>query len=102
MMHDNKSERLERLWAAYRQATPEPEPSVNFMPELWARIEAARPSSWTLVFARLASRLVPVAAAVTLALGVYIWSPSSSSSTGYVDTLASELLQELASTEGSI
>src|SRR5713226_8833509 len=101
MMHDNGPERLEKLWTAYRQATPEPEPSVNFMPELWAKIEAARPSSWTLVFARLASRLVPVAAAVTLAMSVYIWSPTSSS-TGYVDTLAAELMQELASTEGSI
>src|SRR5713226_9798337 len=102
MMHDNGSERLEKLWAAYRQATPEPEASVNFMPELWAKIEAARPSSWTFVFARLASRLVPLAAAVTLAMSVYIWSPGSSSSTGYVDSLASELAQELASNEGSI
>ncbi len=102
MTHENGSERLEKLWTAYRQATPEPEPSVNFMPELWARIEAARPSSWALVFARLASRLVTVAAAVILAMSVYIWSPASSSSTGYVDSLASELFQELASNEGSI
>ena len=101
MMDENRSDRLEGLWAAYRQATPEPEPSINFMPELWTRIDGARPTSWAMPLARLASRLLPLAAALTLAMSVYTWSPGPSSAS-YVDNLASDLLQELAGGEENI
>lgn len=56
---------LEPMWASYREACPDPEPSANFMPALWARIEthrAARISAfrrWTQIW---------VTAAVALAL----------------------------------
>lgn len=89
---------LDRLWEAYRKATPEPEVSVNFMPLMWARIEAARPGSWTMPLLRLASRFVPVAAALTLAMGAYLWLPRSNAGatapTGYVDVLAADLLEQ--------
>jgi hypothetical protein len=99
MRDDGSSERLDRLWEAYRQATPAPEPSANFMPHLWARIDAARPGSWTVPLARLAARLVPLAAAATLAMGAYIWSPRPMSNatlatSGYVDMLAADLLDD--------
>lgn len=98
MWDEERTDSLDRLWEAYRQATPEPEGSVNFMPLMWARIEAARPVSWTMPLLRLASRFVPVAAALTLAMSVYMWMPrsnaASAASTGYVDVLAADLLEQ--------
>lgn len=94
-MMDEK--RLEPLWEAYRQATPEPEPTVNFMPRLWARIEAAQPASWTVPFTWLASRLLPVAALLTLAMAIYVWSPrSTGNGLSYVDVLAADLFEQLS------
>jgi hypothetical protein len=98
MLDEERSDGLQRLWEAYRRATPEPAVSVNFTPQLWARIEAARPTSWTMPLTRLASRLVPLAAALTLAMSAYLWIPQSrtnaNSQTGYVDVLASDLLEQ--------
>lgn len=39
---------LDSLLAAYRDACPAPEASVDFMPQLWARIDARQNSSWFL------------------------------------------------------
>ena len=60
--------RLDDLFHAYRDACPDPEPSVNFMPEMWAKIEAREASST--VFNRLAKALVTAAlgASVIMAL----------------------------------
>ena len=38
--------RLDDLFHAYREACPDPEPSVNFMPAMWAKIEARQASSY--------------------------------------------------------
>ena len=96
MREHERSDELAGLWEAYRQATPAPEPSVNFMPELWARIDAARPTGWALVMARLAYRAAPVAAAVILMLGILAWpgaqNGSDSLALPYVDTLVADLL----------
>jgi hypothetical protein len=102
MNDERQFEVLHRVWAAYRRALPDPEPSPNFMPELWAKIEAARPVSWTVPLTRLAARLLPLAAAATLAMGIYSWVPrsrfSGSSASGYVDMLAADLVDELEET----
>ena len=37
-----REEVLDSLWSEYRSAFPDPEPSVNFMPNLWQKIEARR------------------------------------------------------------
>src|ERR1700678_733789 len=60
--------RLDDLFHAYRDACPDPEPSVNFMPEMWAKIEAREASST--VFNRVAKALVTAAlgASVIMAL----------------------------------
>jgi hypothetical protein len=97
MWDEDRLDSLDTLWEAYRKATPAPDGSVNFMPLLWARIEAARPVSWTMPLMRLATRLVPLAAAATLAMGVYLWMPRSNSGSltpGYVDVLAADLLEQ--------
>jgi hypothetical protein len=66
----NAEEGLEReldtLFAAYRLACPEPEPSPNFMPELWRKIEAGRSISYS--FTRLTQAFVTAAAAICLVL----------------------------------
>jgi hypothetical protein len=102
MMREQKpSERLERLWEAYRQATPEPGISPNFMPELWARIDAARPVSWVGPLEWLAARVLPVAVALTLAMSAYIWIPNFTGGgdgtelqSSYVDALTADMLEQ--------
>lgn len=60
-----QARQLEPMWASYKEACPAPEPSANFMPALWARIEAHRAARisafrrWTQIW---------VTAAVALAL----------------------------------
>jgi hypothetical protein len=62
--------RLDELFLAYRDACPETNGSVNFMPELWARIEAREAS--TNVFGRMAKALVTAALAATVILGLML------------------------------
>jgi hypothetical protein len=75
------TERLDALFAAFRAACPDREPSVNFMPGLWQRIEARQ--SFTFSFRRMVSGFVTAAAALTLALGVYMAIPRTSNSSAY-------------------
>lgn len=60
--------RLDSLFHAYREVCVDPEPSVNFMPEMWARIEA-RESSRT-VFNRMAKALVTAALGASVVMGL--------------------------------
>ena len=85
--------KLERLWEAYRMATPPPEPSANFMPELWAKLEATRPVSWVEPLRLLVTRLAPILAVLILAMGLY-WRTADTVHTGYVEVLAADLIEE--------
>ncbi len=62
----NDENGLDDLFRQYRAACPSVEPSVNFMPALWQRIEA-RQSFWNL-FQRSGKTLVAVSAALCLLL----------------------------------
>ena len=64
MTNDNSG--LDDLFQKYRRACPDIEPSVNFMPNLWQRIEA-RHSFW-FVFQRLARTVMTASAALCLLL----------------------------------
>ncbi len=66
MDHDDK---LDSLFAAYRDACPDPESSPNFMPNLWAKIEARRVDT-TSVFRRLAHVCIAATAALLLLTAV--------------------------------
>jgi hypothetical protein len=81
-------DKLSALFQAYRNAWPEVEASANFMPELWQRIEARQ--SFAFSFRRLANALVPVAVALSLALGIYAYSPRHTPNSGqtYIEALA--------------
>ncbi len=86
---------LDRLFAAYREALPDPEPSADFMPRLWQRIEAQQ--SLTRDFRRLTEVLVTAAIAVSLVMGVFLVGrqPSVSFYSGtYVEVLAANYAPE--------
>jgi len=68
--HAEAELRLDALLRSYRDACPVPEGSVNFMPDLWAKIDQ-RKSSAT-VFSRFARVLVTAALAATAILGIII------------------------------
>ncbi len=63
---EHMERQLGPLWEKYRTACPDPEPSPEFMPELWQKIEARRQAAVSLLFRRWAE--VCVMAAVALAL----------------------------------
>jgi len=68
---------LDAMFRAYRAACPDADASANFMPNLWARIEAHEVSTnW---FARVAKPLVAVALAASVVLGMMISSRNQSS-----------------------
>lgn len=58
--------RLDEMFERYRAACPDAEPSVNFMPEIWQKIET-RHSFWFL-FQRLARTAATASAALCLVL----------------------------------
>ena len=80
---------LDALFRAYKDACPNPEPSVNFMPDLWKRIESRQ--RFTFSFRRMANALVTSAVALSIALGVYMSMHTSNpnyNSESYIEALA--------------
>src|SRR5271154_1418101 len=77
MEQGNSNERrLDEMFRAYLAACPIPEASANFMPALWARIEARESSTnW---FGRVAKTLVTAALAASVILGLMISSMNQS------------------------
>ena len=91
LMRGNSDEQLDRLFRAYREACPTPEPSPNFMPQLWHKIESRQTLGLSL--RRFAGAFVTAAVAASLALGVYMAmprtaTPNSTYYTSYVEALA--------------
>jgi hypothetical protein len=92
MEQGNSNERrLDNLFRAYLAACPIPEASANFMPALWARIEARESSTnW---FGRVAKTLVTAALAASVILGLMISSMNQSSAflnATFVDALRAD------------
>jgi len=88
-MRGNDEERLDALFRAYREACPAPEPSTNFMPNVWARIESRQ--RFTFSFRRMAHALATAAVALSIALSVYMAFPHSNPnyySQSYLEALA--------------
>lgn len=96
MNSDNS--RLDALFARYRAACPDPEPSVDFMPRLWARIEA--PRSFSFAFQRLGRFLLTGSAVACLLLGALNFMPRASVSSTrngyatYTDALSADTTVE--------
>jgi hypothetical protein len=88
-MRGDDDQKLDALFGAYRAACSGPEPSANFMPGLWARIESRQSAAFS--FRRMANAFATAAVTLSLALGVYMAIPSSNPSfysQTYVETLA--------------
>jgi len=87
-MRGSDEERLDRLFRAFAEACPDREPSANFMPNLWRRIEARQ--TYTFSFKRMANALVTAAVAFSIALGAYMYVPHSqvAPSQSYIEALA--------------
>jgi hypothetical protein len=81
---------LDHLFERYRTAVPDPEASVNFMPELWRKIEARQFFLGRLK--KLTQVFVVAAAAICLLLGIAFQVPVSRGPQvvrgNYVDVLA--------------
>lgn len=85
----HKDDRLDQLFRAYRQACPTPDASVNFMPQLWDRIESRQRFGFS--FRRMANALVTAAVAAVICLSVYTTirrSDTALYSQSYVEALA--------------
>jgi hypothetical protein len=81
---------LDALFRAYREACPAPDPSANFMPAIWQRIEDRQRSQFFL--GRWARALVTAAAVLSLAMAAYLYIPQARTSKinveSYVETSA--------------
>ena len=92
-MLTNPESELDDLFRRYRTACPEVEPSVDFMPALWQKIEA-RQSFW-LTFQRLARTAATACAAVCLLLLVLNFvAPSARRSVLSSETYADALISD--------
>ncbi len=89
--------RLDDLFRAYREACPDSEPSVNFMPEMWAKIEA-REASGT-VFNRMAKALVTAALGASVVMGLlsasYSQPVTPSNDGSYLQALSADHVSDL-------
>lgn len=83
-------DKLDSLWRAYRAACPDREPGANFMPSLWRRIEARQ--NVTFSMQRMVRGFVTAAAAITIAIGVYVSLPRTGATpnpgVSYLEALA--------------
>jgi hypothetical protein len=85
----SEDDQLDALFRAFRDACPTPEPSANFMPNLWQRIESRQ--TFTFSFRRMANALVTAALAASMLLGVYTAMPHSRASADYSVTYVEAL-----------
>lgn len=88
-----ESRQLDELFARYRGACPEVEPSISFMPALWQRIE--RRGSVSSLLPKLARLTAAGTAAACLMLTLLIGIPGGSSrkpltSASYADALSAD------------
>jgi hypothetical protein len=84
-------EALDALFTQYRAACPDPEPSPDFSPRLWQKIEARQ--NWRVSLKRLSQALVTAAAALCLLMALFLYIPRHRTSAyynaTYLDVLAS-------------
>jgi hypothetical protein len=80
---------LQALFASYRAELPDPEPSANFMPAVWAKIEPQR--SLTYSFRRIAKALVTAAVGACLLMSAFMATVNHGQpvNSAYVDVLDS-------------
>jgi len=88
---DSDEQQLDRLFEAYREATPDPEVSAAFMPELWNKIDSKR--GYVVMVKRWTRALATAAVAACIAMTVYMAAPGESEAADYATTYVESLDQ---------
>ncbi len=89
MSMDQWNNELNDLFAGYKATMPDLDPSPDFMPELWRKIEARQ--SLVVRIKRLTQVFVAAAAAICVVLGLLLTMPRTDKAPingNYVDVLA--------------
>ena len=89
---DRMENKLDALFAEYRTACLDPEPSADFMPGMWKRIEARRIATVS-VFRHWAQACVMATVALTLLIGAVLiprLQSDPAANASYVEALVSE------------
>jgi hypothetical protein len=89
---DRMEQKLDALFAEYRMASPDPEPSADFMPSLWKRIEARRTATVS-VFRHWAQVCVLGTVALTVLIGAVLiprFQESATAGSSYLEALSAE------------
>jgi hypothetical protein len=97
-MSGSNERKLDEIFVAYRESLPDREPTVNFTPELWRRIDEKRKVNFSL--GRFARGIVTGALALCFVMTAVNWtsSPINTAYTAtYADVLDEEHEQELES-----
>ena len=85
----NDDSGLDQFFQRYRQSCPEVEPSVNFMPTLWQKIEARH--SFPFIFRKWGRSLATVSAVLCLLLlALNLVAPHPQMAVSYPDALLAE------------
>jgi len=88
----NQGDKLDTFFAEYRMACPDPEPSADFMPAMWKRIEARRVATVS-VFRHWAQACVLATVALTVLIGAVLipkFQSDPAANASYVEALVSE------------
>jgi anti-sigma-K factor RskA len=86
-------EQLDKLFRAYAQACPERDANANFMPALWARIDARRQAESSIW--RWANAFVGASAVLVLGMGlVWYQQPKPLPQRAYIEKLTDEISED--------
>ncbi len=84
--------RFDALMASYRDALPDRDASPDFMPEMWARIDARR--NQTTFFTRMSRALVTFALAASVLCGILVASSNHQAASYFNGTYIEVLKME--------
>jgi len=92
MNEDKLDAQLSAMFAEYRAAFPDPEPSADFIPAMWKRIEARRVATIS-VFRHWAQVCVMGTVALTILIGAVLipkFEQAQTTSSSYIEALSAE------------
>jgi hypothetical protein len=89
----NHDQQLDELFGKYRAACPDVDASANFMPQVWAKIEARRKSEqW---FFRWANSFAGATAVLVVVLSVLLYQvPKPLPQRAYIEKLTDEINED--------